>query len=279
MFDIDVVSRATDCFEPLPTSVTRLAVLATRESVDLAQIVDIVRYDPALTAALLRRANSSWSAARTEIATVNDAVVRLGAGPVLALALGVNVRARLEAPVPEYDLHAGDLWQHSVAASLAAEALVRAGAPLPLETPTAALLHDVGKLIMARFTDAPAQASIDVARAAGASRMEAEVCAVGIDHAELGGSIVRAWGLPEALVVGVARHHAPTGAVCPAGPIAPGVHLADAVAKAVGTGSDDNPDAELLARTQRELGITVDRYDDVCAAVSERLAEVSARYA
>ena len=109
--------------------------------------------------------------------------------------------------------------------------------------------------------------------------MEAEVCAVGIDHAELGGSIVRAWGLPEALVVGVARHHAPTGAVCPAGPIAPGVHLADAVAKAVGTGSDDNPDAELLARTQRELGITVDRYDDVCAAVSERLAEVSARYA
>ncbi len=103
--------------------------------------------------------------------------------------------------------------------------------------------------------------------------------AVGIDHAELGGSIVRAWGLPESLVVGVARHHAPTGAAGPTGPIAQGVHLADAVAKAVGTAPDDNPDAELLARTQRELGITGAGYDDACAAVAERLAEVSARYA
>jgi hypothetical protein len=62
------------------------------ESPDLAQIVDIVRYDRALTAALWRSANSSWSAARTEIATVRDAVVRLGAGPRLDAISGARAR-------------------------------------------------------------------------------------------------------------------------------------------------------------------------------------------
>ncbi|MDQ1385811.1 MAG: hypothetical protein QOG65_3190, partial [Actinomycetota bacterium] len=128
-------------------------MVAACESPDLAQIVDIVRYDQALTAALLRSANSSWSAARTEIATVRDAVVRLGAGPVLALALGVNVRGRMETAIPAYELAEGELWSHSVLAMLAAETLrshvgmSHGGHKLPAETPTAALLHDVGKLV------------------------------------------------------------------------------------------------------------------------------------
>lgn len=125
VIDLDVISRAAGCFEPLPTSATRLASLVADEIPDVARIVEVVTYDQALTAALLRRANSSWSASRTEITTVKDAVVRIGAGPVVALALGVNVRDRLAVAIPAYGLAEGELWDHSVAATIAAECLMR----------------------------------------------------------------------------------------------------------------------------------------------------------
>jgi HD-like signal output (HDOD) protein len=305
VIDLDAVSRAAGCFEPLPTSVSRLAVLAVDESPDLAQIVDIVRYDQALTAALLRSANSAWSAARTEIATVKDAVVRLGAGPVMALALGVNVRSRLEAPVPAYDLAEGELWSHSVRAMLAAETLMpRVGPRLPAETPTAALLHDVGKLVMTRFVDrtdldnveerprsapgpmpeathlgaAQRQRPMNEDRPGGLTRVNAEREVLGLEHAELGGMIGRAWGLPASLVVGISDHHAPPTAAGGAGLIAHAVHLADVVAKAVGGGPDDNADLETFAAAMGELGLTATAYDDVCVAVADRFAEVAARF-
>jgi len=286
VIDLDAVTRAAGCFAPLPASSTRLATLVAHDSPDLAQIVEIVRYDQALTAALLRRANSSWSAARTEITTVRDAVVRLGAGPVVALALGVNVRARLSGAIPSYGLAEGELWDHAVAATLAAEALMRVTERrLPAETPTAALLHDVGKLVMARFVDADDLARIDAALDRGATRMQAETDILGIDHAQLGGQIARAWELPESLIAGIAGHHAP-GDHGDAGDggdgiglIGCGVHLADVVAKAVGAGPDDNAELEQFARAMGELGISADAYDDVCRFVAERFTEVAGRFA
>src|SRR5215470_5644429 len=102
----------------MPASIARLAGMVASPSPDLAEIVEIVTYDPVLTATLLRAANSSWSASRREITTVRDAVVRLGSGPVLSLALSVSVKNRMNHAIPEYGMGARDLWAHSVAASL-----------------------------------------------------------------------------------------------------------------------------------------------------------------
>ena len=281
MIDLVAVSRAAACFEPLSTSVTRLAGLVACDSADLAQIVEVVRYDQALTAALLRGANSAWSASRTEVTTVTDAVVRLGAGPVMALAMGANVKARFARAVPAYDLAEGELWSHSVAASLAAETLVLVCKDrLPVETATAALLHDVGKLIVTRFVDSADLGAIEAARELGATRMKAEAEALGVDHAGLGEMIARAWALPDALVAGIARHHAPGAAEAGRTTlIAYGVHLADVVAKVVAGGNDDNADLETFARATGELGLTADGYDSVCNIVAQRFAEVSHRFA
>jgi len=276
VIDLDALSRAAACLEPLPTSVTRLAALVVDGPPELADIVEIVQYDQAMTAVLLRSANSSWSASRTEITSVKDAVVRLGAGPVLSLALGVNVRARLDHAVPEYGLGEGDLWRHSVAASLAAELLAkRATLRPPAETPTAALLHDIGKLVMSRFVDPIDLRAITAAREAGATRIAAEIEVLGVDHAELGGLIAQSWDLPESLVVGITHHHAPERV---GEPIAYGVHLADVIAKAAGAGPDDNAELETFAHAMGELGLTADAYDEVTGLVSDRLAEVTERY-
>lgn len=210
MIDLDAVARRAARLEPLPASALRLARLVCDGEPEITEVVEVVRCDQALTAAVLRAANSSWSASRTEVTTVRDAVVRLGAGPVLATVLAVDVRARLDVAVPELGLSEGDLWRHSVAALVAAEHLTRrAGGRLPGATATAAVLHDVGELVMARFVDRTLLGALAPARAAGVPPVDAEREVLGVDHAELGALVAHSWGLPAPLVHGIGRHHDP----------------------------------------------------------------------
>jgi HD-like signal output (HDOD) protein len=152
---------------------------------------------------------------------------------------------------------------------------------LPTETPTAALLHDVGKLVMARFVESEHLAAIDAGQATGATRMEAEAEVLGVDHAQLGGMVARAWCLPDSLIAGIERHHATKGQAHPdsAELIGYAVHVSDVVAKAVGGVADDNAEVETFARAMGELGLSADDYDTVCATVRERFVEVVGQFA
>ncbi len=274
MIDLDALAQAAACLEPLPVSTLRLArlVCSAGDSPDVDRVVEVVQFDQALTAGLLRSANSSWSASRTEISNVRDAVIRLGMGPVFAMALGVQVKARLSAPIPEYGLGEQELWNHSVAASLAAELILRLSPRhLPIETVTSALLHDVGKLVMSRFLSEDLLDALATSAASGATRMQAESDILGVHHAELGGLILQCWALPEALVRGVTYHHTPDVSL---DPVAYGVYLADVVAKTVTESADDNADLDVFSNAISELELTADAFDEICGLTRDRFAEV-----
>src|SRR5207237_8826997 len=76
----------------------------------------------------------------------------------------------------------------------------------PDEASTAGLLHDAGRLVLARrFRE-------DYWRVVGgASEVEAieraEASSLGVDHAEVGAWILEAWSLPPAIVEAVRGHH------------------------------------------------------------------------
>ena len=281
MIDLDELAQAASQLEPLPVSSTRLAALVCAGTPELGQVVEIVQFDEALTATLLRSANSSWSASRSDIKTVRDAIIRLGASPVLALTLGMTVRRHLGDSLPEYGLSEGMLWRHSVAASLAAELLTaRAAHRPPPEAATAALLHDVGKLLMARFLDRSLLEQMREIEAQGATNLEAEMAVLGIDHAELGGLIARSWGLPDSLVQGIREHGRPRPG-CNA--IVYTVYLADVLAKAAGAGLGDDSylrgaDLEEFESAQLELGLTGADFEELRVLVAERLDEVERRF-
>jgi len=287
VIDLDELARAATKLEPLPASSSRLAALVCDGTPELGQVVEIVQFDEALTASLLQSANSSWSASRSEITTVRDAVIRLGASPVLSLTLGMTVRRQLLDSLPQYGLGEGELWRHSVAASLAAELLTqRAPNRPPAETATAALLNDLGKLVMARFLDPGLVAQLREAQEGGASRLDAEDQVLGIDHAELGALIARSWALPDSLVRGIRQHGCtrPIAGPAPdqrrdgADTLVAAVHLSDALAKAVGAGIDDNPNPLAVASAMVELGVTTAEYAEIRVLVEQRLSEVESRF-
>jgi HD-like signal output (HDOD) protein len=272
-----LIAKARD-LEPLPASATRLAAVVARKEVDTQEVVSVVSLDQALTARLLRVANSVMSASLTPIKTVKQAVVRIGNATVLAIAVAGGVRRRMKESVPEYGMTEDSLWRHSVAAALATEEIKRRSvSPVPVEAFTAALLHDVGKLVLARFL-APEILTL-VGRAqgeGGLTRLEAEAELLGVQHAELGGLIAQHWGLPEGIVGGVTYHHVPElgrsvvcDVVCVANEIAKGVRFAPVPQP---LRAEDH--APVFAR----LGITPELLPELCAAVSNRFLAVLAQF-
>src|SRR5262245_25482327 len=140
LVDQDELAASAESVEPLPHTVARLASLVADPETEIREIAEVVSLDVSLTADLLRRANSAALGGRTTITSARDAAIRLGRSMLLSLALASSVGRRMAFALPPYGLQAGELWERSVAASIAADAIrSRAGTPIPAEAGTAAL--------------------------------------------------------------------------------------------------------------------------------------------
>jgi HD-like signal output (HDOD) protein len=267
--------------EPLPQSASRLAVQLLGEEWDIREVCDTVRLDQALTGRLLGAANSALSGARERVGTVEDALMRLGAGAVLGLALGSAVRKSYQTALPAYRLDEGDLWRHSVASALAVEEVKRfATRTIPPEAFASALLHDVGKLVLARHLTPEVLAHLQKLQGEEVFGARVERAVLAIDHAAIGALVARSWGLPEAIATGIEHHERPLGARSDAGRLlAFLVGLSDAVAVRCGApcgGPEPAPDFSLLHA--EGVGIGAPAFEELCKAVAERLEEVLHRY-
>jgi len=278
VIDLHALTRSAGNLEALPASVTRLAAAAAKENWNVQEIEQIVSLDQALSLRVLRSANSAASASRMPIATIREAVVRVGLGSLLSLATAKSVQGRMTGAIPEYGLSEGEMWRHAVGAALAAEAAQPfCGVALPPETYAAALLHDVGKLVLARFLDSDILRVLALAREEGhLSSLRAEAELLSVHHGELGGLIAQNWQLPERLVTGIIHHHTPdlAGDV-----VADAVHVANIAAKHVGAGHyADEDDRRVNPASLERLELTETGFERLCRQVEKRLEQVLAQY-
>lgn len=268
----DLIQHARE-MKPLPASTIRLAALINSPQVDLNEVTEIIAYDQALTMRLLRAANSAATGGSARATRASEAVFRLGLARVLSLAIAGSMRDPFQRDVAAYGLAEGELWRHSVATAAAAETLFEvAGTDLPPETFTAALLHDVGKLVMGRYLSTEDLEWIHRARIdGGLSPLEAERQILDVHHGELGGIIAQHWEMPERVVKAIIHHHTPADGF---DIICDGVSLANLVAKTIEGAPSPAPDTESLER----LGMTHDQLEPLVATTRNRFQAISARY-
>lgn len=209
---LDKIMAKIDAFPSIPGSAVKLLELLENEDASLKEIEDVLRLDPGMTANVLKLTNSAYFGLPTQVGSVKRAVMLLGMNKIKQLVMASCVGAVMDGPIPGYDLPAGQLWRHSIAVSVAAEGLSR---ELKLEGAedifTAALVHDVGKLILGQFIQEDL-AAIDAAAGSDVSFEIAEKQVLGTDHAEIGARILSHWSLPDDLVHAVRWHHDPDAA-------------------------------------------------------------------
>ena len=214
----------------LPSAVSDLLLSFDREDIDVGVLAGKIARDQALTARVLRVANSSFYGMPSRVATINEAVVVLGFRAMRSMVLAVGMSGVFQADkVPGFAVQA--YLRHSVATGLAARAL----APLVGLNPdlafTAGVLHDIGRLLLASNFSQHYAAVLRRREQDDALDLTAEREVLGIDHAAIGGLLAQTWRFPAALHEAVAFHHEP--ALAPNGSFAGLIHVADGLAHAL----------------------------------------------
>jgi putative nucleotidyltransferase with HDIG domain len=222
-------------FPSMPAAALKLLTLLKDENTSNAQIEQILRYEPGLTANILKLTNSAFFGLPTKIGSIRQAILMIGWKKLTQIVLASCVSAIIDKPVQGYDLSAGDLWRHSVAVSVASETLAKElKLPVSEEVFTAALLHDVGKMVLGRYVKEDI-AVIDGEEMQDVPFEQVERSMFGIDHAEIGANILRRWSFPPAMISAVRWHHEPDSAPKP-GPMIDVVHVADVLCLMSGIG-------------------------------------------
>jgi putative nucleotidyltransferase with HDIG domain len=273
----EIIEQAIE-LAPLPASTVRLAGMATDPNCHLGDLADLIAFDQVLTLKLLRAANSAASASALRVGDVREAISRMGVSQVVTLAVAAGARPSLQKGIPSYGLAEGALWRHSVAAAVAVEAMQEfVRIEIPPEAFAAALLHDVGKLVLSRMMSPEIVGFIRHARdTGGLTQPEAESLFLNINHGELGGYIAMHWKMPPRIVAGIAHHHSPEKGN---DPICDMCYLANLAAKQIEAGLDGKA-APLGADPDvtNRLGLSAKALEEFSPKASWRYAQVSRRY-
>jgi putative nucleotidyltransferase with HDIG domain len=262
-------------FPTMPGAGAKMLALLEEPDTSVSEIEDTLRYDPGLTANVLKLANSAYFGVPSKIGSLKQAVILLGLKRLMQLVVASCVSAIMDKSIPGYDLPAGDMWRHSIAVSLAAEALVKGKKKIDAEDFfTPALLHDVGKLVLGAFVKEELEAIESIA-AKGVPFVVAENMILGTDHAEIGARILAQWNLPADIINAVRWHHDPDASDIPNTQVDV-VYLANLLCQIPNTGAQASGHAiELSPAVIERLGIQLNQFEAISEKVARWVDELS----
>ncbi len=202
---------------------------ATRDpEVSVEAIAAVLEQDAAMTAQVLRVVNSPLFGVRREVSRVHQAIALLGRDMVKNLVLGADVFRSFKQLPAGARLAIETHHDHSLLVGRIAQVI--AGKALANDAFTVGMLHDVGVLLVATMTPDMQFEILDAAAGREIPPHVVEKERWGTTHAEIGAHLLGLWGLPRAIVQGVADHHDPP----PFFPMSPQLgsiaHVADALA-------------------------------------------------
>jgi putative nucleotidyltransferase with HDIG domain len=227
----DSLARSLRELPALPAVVTDILNTMGREDAGIDDLAHKLSSDQALTAKMLRLANSSFYGVPRKVMSVQDAISILGLRAVRSVVVAAAVTGSFK---PEwcsgFDFHA--FWRHSIGTAMCAQGLAREIGSDPDAAFTAGLLHDIGQLGLAVFSGRDYDAARRYQIENGCLAHEAEQAVLGVDHGHIGDRIAEQWKLSPVLIDAVRHHHDPVESAEPS--LGALVHVADNVAHALG---------------------------------------------
>ncbi|HMW19279.1 MAG TPA: HDOD domain-containing protein [Accumulibacter sp.] len=202
--------RPIDVYEvpTLPAVVMHaLHVLQDPDS-DAKAVQQVISNDPAISAKILRVANSAFFGRSRRVGTIAEAINVLGFINVQGILISVSAFDAFRTK----RLNLLDFWKHSIATATAARFLSR-HVPLPADQAfMAGLLHDIGKLIFAVQAEGAYQRMLELRQQTPMSSLQAEQTLFEFTHPEVGAMVAERWDLPPPYIAAVAHHHHPDDA-------------------------------------------------------------------
>ena len=241
----------------LPKLMERISAALEDPDIDFARVGELIEVDQALTAQVLRLANSAFFSQQGRVGHVAQALIMLGAVVTRSVVLSSSVLEFRRVKVKGF-------WEHSLGCAVAAGAIAKVlGRCAPEEVTAAGLLHDLGKVVVYKEMPDAFEQLVSYAHRDRRPFRDVEREFLGADHAEIAGWLVERWRLPASLREPIRFHHAPAMAQIAKDETAI-VHVANVLVRALGYGSGGDllvPPVD--ARAWERLELTADRLDAV----------------
>ena len=209
MTDIKEIISEIDILKPIPPVATRILVLAEDINSSLSEIADLIIHDATITANVLKLCNSAYFGLPRKVESVYDAITLLGLDHVVDLVLMNSLSCNFRQGKDGYGLGEGELWRHAVLSAHVVKMLVEY-VRIPVTKHlvfTAALVKDIGKLILGRYVAFGFEKIDILVQSHGYSYNEAEKEIIGMSHEELGALIAEKWRFSEKLTYIIRHHH------------------------------------------------------------------------
>jgi putative nucleotidyltransferase with HDIG domain len=187
----------------VPSVLKRLSMIIEKPTLSLDEISHFVSSDPALTVKILKMVNSAIYGFPGKISSVSHAIMLLGLNVVKGLLLGVSVFELMQKSM-------FGLREHSIGCAIAARIIAgRKGLKEAEEVSVAALLHDIGKVVLMLSYPNEYQAAMNDAAAKNQIIVEQERQYFTESHAAVGMWLAEKWRFPRNLVEVIEFHHKP----------------------------------------------------------------------
>jgi HD-like signal output (HDOD) protein len=229
-----------DALPSVPQTYLALTAAVARENVGPAELAAIVESDPAMTVKVLQLVNSAYFGLAHSVTSIQQAVTYLGVDLLKGLVLTAHVFAAMVS-TPARGLSLDELREHSLRIARLAKRLVD-DPRVAQEAFTAAIVHDIGKIVLACGLPGPFATVMSVMGTSKKPVHEIEREILGTTHAEVGAYLLGVWGLPFTIVEAVAYHHMPAMVPTGARDVLMTVHVADALVR----GGDATVDVAFL---------------------------------
>ncbi len=197
----------------LPHVCIRVNLMVDDPKYSATEIGEVISQDAALTARLLRVANSSFYGFQSKISTISRAVTVIGFRELRDLVVAVSaVRTFSNIPMDLENMAA--FWRHSIFTGIVSRLLSKQCRILHSERLfVAGVLHDLGQLVIFHKVPDLANKTLKRIKLTGEETYIAERTIIGFDHAEIGAELVKSWHLPKSLEDTIRFHHTPELAV------------------------------------------------------------------
>lgn len=227
---LKAITKRIQTLPTLPQVVQELTKMVESPDVTAKDVGRLISSDQVLSAKVLKLVNSPFYGFPGRISSISHAIILLGFNVIKGVVLSASVFDLMEKSMV-------GLWEHSIGSAIISGRISRSlGVSEPEEISTAALLHDIGKVLVRVSLVDDYEKIAALVQSKGCSFREAEVEVLGVDHAEIGSWLAEEWGLPERLAIPITFHHDFESAVKLKDRVAI-VHIADSIVRAFGVGS------------------------------------------
>jgi HD-like signal output (HDOD) protein len=234
------VVGAVDKLPAVPATYVALTQAVSRSNTAISDIAGLIEQDPAMLAKVLQLVNSAYFGLSHRVSSGHEAVIYLGVETLKGLTLTAHVFAAME-KVHIEGFSLDRLQRRSLLAARVARRFF--SDTHKSETAfTAAILHDIGQVVLALSMPEPFAGVVAQTRSSGKPLHQVEKEMLGVTHAETGAYLLGLWGLPFPVIEAVAFHHRPSVVAAGDRQVLAAIHVADILVDA--GPSEGNPGSE-----------------------------------